>query len=68
LKEDFKIEEIKAAGGKNDFTSTTYKGVHADLEVSKLLEVVPGMTKRTLEEVMKGHILAKGQLVGTFSQ
>jgi Raf kinase inhibitor-like YbhB/YbcL family protein len=78
LKEDFKIEEIKAVGGKNDYGSATYRGpcppggqhryVFKLYALDKILEVVPGMTKRTLEEVMRGHILAEGKLIGTFSQ
>jgi len=78
LKEAFKAEEIKAVSGENDFGTTMYKGPcppagqHRYLfklyALDKELEVVSGMTKQKLEGFMKGHILAEGQLMGTYSR
>ncbi len=33
-----------------------------------MLNLVPGVNKEKLENAMKGHILAKGQLVGKYGR
>jgi hypothetical protein len=33
-----------------------------------MLELKPGATKKDVEAAMKGHILAEGQLMGTYQR
>jgi len=36
--------------------------------LDKKLELAPGVDKKTVEEAMKGHIIAEGQLMGTYKR
>lgn len=65
--------------GRNDFGKPGYGGpcppkgkphryffkIYA---LERLLNLKPGATKADLEKAMQGHILAKGQLIGTYSR
>jgi Raf kinase inhibitor-like YbhB/YbcL family protein len=81
LIENMPAEEKVAGGGmqgKNDFGKTAYggpcppKGTHRyffkvyALDTELALE--PGDTKEQLLKAMEGHILAQGQLMGTFAK
>ncbi len=78
LKENFNIADIKAINGLNDWRSAGYGGPcppggkHRYLfklyALDTTLESASDMTKQKLEGVMKGHILARGELMGTFAQ
>ena len=36
--------------------------------LDKMLDLKPGATKKDVESAMKGHILAEGQLMGTYQR
>jgi hypothetical protein len=36
--------------------------------LDRMLELKPGATKKDVEAAMKGHILAEGQLMGTYQR
>ncbi len=77
------FEEGKSQGatdGKNDFGKTGYGGPmpppghgvhHYHFKVYALdtnLGLEPGITKKELLDAMEGHILAEGELVGTYER
>jgi len=78
LKEDLKIADIKAIYGLNDWRSAGYGGpcppngqhryIFKLYALDTVLESASDMTKQKLEAAMKGHILAKGELMGTFAR
>jgi Raf kinase inhibitor-like YbhB/YbcL family protein len=68
-----------ALQGKNDFGRIGYSGpcpprgsVHryrfTIYALDKPLDLKPGVSKRQLLDAMKGHILAQGQLIGTYQR
>ncbi|MCA9028982.1 MAG: YbhB/YbcL family Raf kinase inhibitor-like protein [Planctomycetaceae bacterium] len=68
-----------AKQGKNDFGNIGYGGPAPPkgkphryffklYALSKTLELPPGSTKAELESAMKGHIVAEGQLMGTYQR
>lgn len=69
---------VPGVEGKNSFGKTKYMGpcppsgthryffkVYA---LDKILDIKAGSDKRTLEKAMDGHILAKGELTGTYKK
>jgi Raf kinase inhibitor-like YbhB/YbcL family protein len=81
LIENMPAEEKVAGGamqGKNDFGKTAYggpcppKGTHRYFfkvyALDTELALKPGATKDQLLQAMEGHILAQGQLMGTFAK
>lgn len=69
---------VPGVEGKNSFGKTKYMGpcppsgthryffkVYA---LDKILEIRAGSDKAMLEKAMEGHILAKGELIGTFKK
>lgn len=71
--------EHGALQGKNDFGRIGYGGpcpprgsAHryrfAIYALDKSLDLKPGVSKKQLVEAMKGHILAQGQLIGTYQR
>jgi len=81
LVENMPAEEKLAGGGmqgKNDFGKTAYggpcppKGTHRYFfkvyALDTELALKPGATKDQLLTAMEGHILAQGQLMGTFAK
>lgn len=64
--------------GKNDFGNTNYGGPcppsgthHYHFKIYALNCMLPlknGATKKEIEDAMKGHILAQGELVGLYSR
>lgn len=69
---------VPGTEGKNSFGKTKYmgpcppSGAHRYFfkvfALDKILEIKAGSDKKTLEKAMEGHILAKGELVGTFKK
>jgi len=69
-----------ARQGKNDFDRIGYGGAcppkgHGDhryffkvYALDTILDKEPGITKAELEKAMNGHVLADGQLMGTYSR
>lgn len=67
-----------ALQGKNDFGNIGYggpappSGTHRyyfkAYALDVMLDLKPGATKSQLEDAMKGHILARGQLMGRYSR
>ncbi|MDH7602220.1 MAG: YbhB/YbcL family Raf kinase inhibitor-like protein [Armatimonadota bacterium] len=67
-----------AIQGKNDFGKIGYGGpappygVHRyyfkAYALDKMLDLKPGITKRQLEDAMKGHILAQGHIMGRYGR
>ncbi len=75
-----KTGTLKGGGkqGKNDFPEIGYNGpcppggthryffkVYA---LDTMLDLPPGKTKREVEKAMKGHVLGRGELTGTYSR
>ena len=75
-----KTKTLKGGGkqGKNDFPEIGYngpcppRGMHRYYfkiyALDTMLDLPPGMTRREVEKAMKGHILAQGELVGTYAR
>jgi Raf kinase inhibitor-like YbhB/YbcL family protein len=74
-------EGVQGAGidGKNDFNQTGYGGPCPPrgsnhryffklYALDNITDLSPGATKRDLEKAMQGHILAQGQLMGTYGR
>lgn len=68
-----------AAEGTNDFGSDGYEGpcpppgrphhyVFRVYALDRLLDLPPGATRKQLDAAMSGHILAQGQIVGTYQR
>jgi Raf kinase inhibitor-like YbhB/YbcL family protein len=68
-----------AKQGRNDFGRTGYGGPMPPpgkphryyfklYALDKVLDLEPGMTKKELLKAMEGHILAEGQLMGTYQR
>jgi hypothetical protein len=68
-----------AKQGKNDFGNHGYGGpapprgkphryIFKLYALDTVLELPAGATKQQLEQAMKGHVLAQGQLMGTYSR
>ncbi len=67
-----------ARHGVNDFRRLGYGGPQPPsgthryyfklYALDTMLELEPGITKKTLENSMKGHILAQGQIMGTYKR
>lgn len=71
--------ENEALQGKNDFGRIGYGGpcpprgsAHryrfALYALDKLLDLKPGASKKQVLDAMKGHIIAQGQLIGTYQR
>lgn len=70
--------ENGALQGRNDFGKIGYNGpcppqgthryYYKIYALDSMLNLVPGVNKEKLENAMKGHILAKGQLVGKYGR
>ncbi len=73
-------EPIHAVQGVNDFKKTGFggpappkgHGVHhyhfKIYALNEALDLEPGLTKQQLRAAMNGHILAEGELVGTYER
>lgn len=69
---------VPGVEGKNSFGKTKYmgpcppSGTHRYFfkvfALDKLLEIPEGSDKRNLEKAMNGHILAQGEIIGTYKK
>ena len=76
-----KVEKpLKMVQGRNDFRKIGYDGPcpprghgvhHYHFKIYALdtfLDLPPGSTKKDLEKAMKGHVIRRGELIGTFER